>query len=298
MRSLKSRTVLLVALWLFGCGGPDDGVEMLNAASSEEVKETRLFPAVVMIAMPDSRGICTGTFISPRTLLTAAHCTLLAGSYRIYSSFGSYVTSNKEALGPGTLNDPNDISVLLFSSDVADPSQGYVLALGTQPEERSEIRIIGYGCNDIDTKRGAGKKRTGTNLIYSIGDYIELLSTPTAQMRTNHASRSILGSDNQAGSCSGDSGGPMLQVQDNAWRITGVTHAGGWTGNRIKSQYIDLNRTENMSFLRDVDSEYDLHLFDGCWTSSDPEACGEETASFRFLSFLKPLIYWFLSLIW
>jgi hypothetical protein len=283
-----------VAAICVACG--QEGNALLNAASSNDVTETKEYPSVALVVMPDGNGICTGTFISPRAVLTAAHCAAVAGSYGVYTAFGNYFTATKRVLGPGTVDDPSDLAILLFGYDVADPALGRVVAVGSQPRTGDEIKIVGYGCNDLDTKRGTGTKRAGTNNISTIDDYLNLLTTPSAVVRAARGTKYILGPENQAGSCNGDSGGPMLQIQDDAWKITGVTHAGGHAGSLIASQYVNLNRAANINFLQDVDTTYSLHLFDGCWTSADADACTPIGASMKIFAFLKPLFHWLANL--
>lgn len=88
----------------------------------------------------------------------------------------------------------------------------------------------------------------------------------------------------------------MFQTQDGIWRLTGITHGGGWTTDgKIRSLYVNLNRQDNDAFLRDIDSEYSLHLFDGCWTSADVDACGPSSAQFKIFTFLEVLVLKVLS---
>lgn len=262
---------------------------LLDAPSSEEVQTTTSYPSVVEVVLPRGVGMCSGTFISPRAVLTAAHCALNAGTYTLFSSFGTFTATQRATFGPGILNDPNDISILILDHNAADPAQGQVAALGQSPQVGQEIRIVGFGCDDLDTKTGAGVKRTGTNQILDISDYLELDTTPTASLIASHNNAKILGPENQAGSCFGDSGGPMFQTQGNSLKVVGVTHAGGWDSDLIRSQYINLNRSDNLGFLQEIDRENDLGLFTGCWTSDEPEACGPSSASFHIFSFLQDL---------
>lgn len=270
---------------------------MLSAASSDEVQQTRDFPSVVLVVMPGGRGLCTGTFISPRAVITASHCTATSGNYSVYTSFGWYQTSTKARLGPGAVYDPTDISVLVFDEDVADPSLGRVMPIGDQPNLGEEIRIVGFGCNDLSTRLGTGVKRSGTNRLFKLTNFLELVSTPTARMLASlEASSRILGPENQAGSCFGDSGGPMLQTQDGMWKIVGTTHGGGWTADsKVRSLYVNLNRPQNDTFLRDVNSDYHLNLFDGCWNSAEADSCGPGEAQFGLFAFLERFLIRILS---
>lgn len=284
----------LASALLAGCGDALDS-DLLEAASTTDVQQTGDYPATVLVATPEGRGMCTGTFVSPRAVLTAAHCTTESGLYRVYTSFGWFKTAVVEKLGSGVVDDPNDISMLVFDNDVADPARGRVVAIGAQPKKGDEIRIIGFGCNNIDERTGAGIKRTGTNRVHEITDYLELLTTPSETVAAAHR---ILGPENQAASCFGDSGGPMLQIQDGTWKITGVTHAGGRSSAMIRSQYINLNRSDNLAFLKEVDRDYSLQLFNGCWTYADAEACLPSSAGFRIFAFIGNLFLKLLSWFW
>jgi len=203
---------------------------------------TNDYPAVVKVILPLGRGLCSGTFVSPRAVLTAAHCTQEAGTYTIISAFGTFTTPYRTNFGPGEVDDPNDISIIYFDEDVASFEEGQIMPIGNTVSEGEILRIIGYGCNDIDTRRGSGIKRTGTNAVYEISDYIEFLTPSTS-------SRNILGPENRAGSCFGDSGGPAAAMSDSGLILKGVAHAGGESNSGLVSEYIDITRNDNRNFL-------------------------------------------------
>lgn len=200
--------------------------------------------------------MCSGTFISPKAVLTAAHCTLDSGRYTVQSSFGTFTTYNVLNYGPGIVDDPNDIALLIFDRAVADPALGQVYSLGEQTHEGEIVRIVGFGCSDLDTRLGAGIKRTGTNAVNRLTDYVELI-TP---LNTNEGVRGILGPVNRAGSCFGDSGGPMFRTSNGRFEIVGIAHAGGTTSEYMISEYADTNRSDNNNFLHSANSAYDLGI--------------------------------------
>jgi hypothetical protein len=220
----------------------------------------------VEVFLPAGQGICSGTFIGKRAVLTAAHCAKYAGTYSIRvgrmagdgsMSYSSYTTSTHPYFGAGVVDDPNDIAVLVFGSDVADDSEIY--PLGDSVASGDTLRLVGFGCTNLDTRLGAGTKRTGTNVVASMDDYINFL-TPSSSVNAI-TMRGILGASNRAGSCFGDSGGPALKQVGDSYVVVGVTHAGGSLGSDIISEYVNVaNRSDNRNFLSSVQTNYGIDI--------------------------------------
>lgn len=215
------------------------------------------YPAVVMVVAPGGAGICTGTFISEKAVLTAAHCVLDSGNYTIQTSFGTFQSSTVRRLGAGVVDDPNDIALIILSTAVASRAKKQVYDLSNDVREGDTLRLIGYGCNDIERRRGAGVKRTGTNVVADLNDYVEFL-TP---IDSANGARGIIGRSNRAGSCFGDSGGPAVREANGVQTVSAVTHAGGQSGSNQVSQYVNVaSDSDNRSFLRSVSADLNLDI--------------------------------------
>lgn len=240
---------------LMSCGKRRD-LDSLPTPSREFVEVTSGYPSVVKVISPGGSSMCTGTFISQRAILTAAHCTPTQGYYTIVTSWGIFATNHRVNYGSGEVNDPNDISLLYFDSDVASVEAGQVSRISDRIFVDDVIRLVGFGCNDIETRRGSGVKRTGTNVVYDISNYIELI-TP---LNTGGGGRGILGPLNRAGSCFGDSGGPMFRDIGGELMVVGVAHAGGYSSRYTFSDYINLARSDNRGFIYEKNRDLNLNI--------------------------------------
>lgn len=284
---MKAIAISFLSFLMIACGKQPE-VAYSSSPQVEALADQNAYPSVVMVVLPEGAGICTGTFISPRAVLTAAHCTQEDGRYSVMTAFGTFSTYTKLNLSEGLLEDPYDVSLLIFASDVAKRSSGQVAYLGSEGRAGEKIRLVGYGCNNLDTRRGAGIKRAGTNRIDSVGDYVELKTPFSAPARTV-VNRPILGPQDEAGSCFGDSGGPMFRSDAYENALVGITHAGGSNGSYIISQYLNLAQSAIQNFLHDADSHHSLGIYDYCNAAdSIPGACSQ-SASMEIMKFLENL---------
>ncbi len=284
--------VLFLLVILLGCGKELNNLE--NTSLVEVITDPNIFPSVVMVISPGGRGICTGTFISPKAVLTATHCTKSTGTYRIISNFGTFLSHDIETLGEGTIEDTSDLSIIILQEKVAKRKLNQVSPISSDIMLNEEVRLVGFGCDDLDLKTGTGKKRTGLNTIYDISDYL-ILYTPFKYPRKSHK---ILGPNSMAGTCFGDSGGPLFKTANNEFSVVGICHAGGHDSEKIESYFINLLKPENLSFLYNVDYQYELGIFDIC-DSTDPmnePHCEPHTASAEIVRFIKKAFFYLKNL--
>lgn len=164
------------------------------------------------------RLICSGTLISRTVFLTAAHC-LLDEPTRLYVSFDAFVGAPDVGPGvvlhPGTAaghaayidstatGDTHDIGVVRLDA----PVQGVAPATLPRPDAlgklqasgrlaQTSMEVVGFGREGYDGKRffGGGGRRFGQGAFGSLEPY---------KLNTDQ-------SGTFAGSCNGDSGGPVL----------------------------------------------------------------------------------------
>ena len=258
MKTQISSLVLVTALLavIAACGKKEQTTSSQHALTTfAAVVETNAFPSVVRVLGANQSVLCTGTVISTRAVLTAAHCTLEEGTYTVTTSAGDFSTSDRIVFGKGDVHDPNDIAILYFSSDIVK-SEDEVISIGNQVAVGDQLTMVGYGCNDFDTRSGTGTKRSGTNEVTSDLTFLEFYTPPVQP-----SSRSILGSADAAGSCFGDSGGPVLKADAQGKSVlVGVAHAAVADKKGQTSYSVDMTRKDNRDFIAKANQDHHLNI--------------------------------------
>jgi secreted trypsin-like serine protease len=239
------------------CGvAPADRSEV-KVTNGREVGETE-YPSVVLLYDKTQGAICTGTFITPTVVLSAAHCTMggkvdADGNVDLKLAIikisdaaekKAELVAESTAIVRNPLWDKNggnvnkyDLSLITFPEGTA---QAVSAIASTPAKAKDKFTIVGYGLNQMkDVSKGdsAGVKREGVNTVSSVsGGFIQFTGKDSTTS----------GDGTDSSSASGDSGGPLFING----KVAGVTSGGGWGGfGRTRSLYVDLWSTESRAFL-------------------------------------------------
>lgn len=267
MQRMKRGIVVLAGMLAWGCHTPSDERVGREGAAVRGGAAARGDAAVVAI-YGEAIVLCTGTVISPRVIVTAAHCLhpdLLSGhdlsevEVRVGSS--AFFPDRHLAIAEGVYHpdfDPTNLN-LLGNPDVglvrlAEPIDVPPVAIhrGELLDELlvdAPLRIVGYGVTAFG-EDDYGTKREATAQIKSIPE--DSISLRPAAM------------------CAGDSGGPYLFESGGQEHIVAVHSNGNCTttseGTRLDAVY--------ESFVRpfvEHDCVADGYCLELCETVADPD---------------------------
>jgi len=173
-----------------------------------------------VVLVVGASSLCTGVIIAPDLVLTAAHCVLANGKYRLISFESRHpaakpvarvVPHPQFALG----SDAPDLALVKLTTPSPNLSPVAFSERRVPPSVGERFLVAGFGVAAQGVRRTAGTLRAATLVV---------TDRPSSQ-QLSLVDPKKLGESAGLGVCNGDSGGPVFDERDGA--LVGIV---SWTG--------------------------------------------------------------------